>query len=98
VSIRIDTDMLKISGSMRSVTADTMTVTEIVKSHVPVPNTLGPRDNFGRIRFAVWLTSTSLRGKRESSNVGGKRQGRMTMMVRPWARDVDPAEESKPQA
>jgi hypothetical protein len=38
-----------ISDSMRSVTADTTTVTEIVKSRVPVLNTLGPRDNFGRI-------------------------------------------------
>ena len=44
---------------MRSVTADTTRVTEIVKSHVPVPNTLGPRDNFGRIRFVVRLTPTN---------------------------------------
>jgi hypothetical protein len=41
--------MLIISDSMRSVTANITRVTEIVKSHVSVPNTLGPRDNFGRI-------------------------------------------------
>jgi hypothetical protein len=86
--------MLTITNSMRSVTADTTRVTEVVKSHVPVLNTLGLRDNFGRFRFVVRLTptrheislvpSTSLRGKRESSGVGGKRQAGMEMMVRPW--------------
>jgi hypothetical protein len=40
--------MLTISDSMRSVTADTTRMTE---SHAPVPNILGPRDNFGRTRF-----------------------------------------------
>ena len=87
MSIRVDTDMLTISNSMRSAIADT--------SHVPIPNTLGPRDSFGRTRFVVRVDanqrheispvpSTFLRGKRESSNVGGKTQAGIVMVVRPW--------------
>jgi hypothetical protein len=52
--------MLTISDSMRSVTADTTRVTEVIKSHVLVPNTLGPRDNLSRIRFVVRLTETGI--------------------------------------
>jgi len=88
-------DVTESASSMRLVTADTTTVTEIVKSHVPVPNTLGPRDNFGRIRFVVRLTLTDgtkflpyrqrlFAGNGKSSNIGGKRQAGMVMMVRLW--------------
>jgi hypothetical protein len=42
---------------MRS--ADTTRVTEVIKSHIPILNTLGPRDNFGRIRFVVRFTPTN---------------------------------------
>ena len=51
--------MLTISDSMRSITTDTTRATEVIKSHVPVPNILSPRDNFGRIRFMVRLTPTN---------------------------------------
>jgi hypothetical protein len=51
--------MLIISDSMRLVIADITRATEVNKSHVPVLNTLGPRDNFGRIRFVVRLTLTN---------------------------------------
>jgi hypothetical protein len=56
VSIRVDTDILIISNSMRLVTADTAQITE---SHVPILNTLSPRDNFSRTRFVVRLTPTN---------------------------------------
>ena len=49
--------MFTISNNMRS--ADTTRVTEVIKSHVPILNTLGPRDNFGRIRFVVRFTPTN---------------------------------------
>ena len=41
VSIRVDTDMLTISDNMRSVTDDIARVKEVIKNHVPVPNSLG---------------------------------------------------------
>jgi hypothetical protein len=44
---------------MRSVTADTTWVTEVIKSHVPVLNTLSPRDNLDHIKFMVRLTPTN---------------------------------------
>jgi hypothetical protein len=56
VSVRVDIDILIISNSMRLVIADT---TQITESHVPVLNTLGPRDNFSRTRFVVRLTPTN---------------------------------------
>jgi len=60
------------------------------QSHVPVPKPLGPCDDFDRPGFVVRWTPTnlpkflpSLRGKRELSSVGGKRE-RMSMMVCSW--------------
>jgi hypothetical protein len=50
--------MLIISNSMQLVIVDTTTVIKIVKSHVPVLNTLSPRDNFSCIRLVVQLTPT----------------------------------------
>jgi hypothetical protein len=50
--------MLTISDNMRLITADTARVTEIIKSHVPIPNTLDPRDNLDRIRFVTPTNGT----------------------------------------
>jgi hypothetical protein len=51
--------MLTIPDSMRLITADTTRVMEIIKSHVLILNILGLRDNFGRVRFVIRLTSTN---------------------------------------
>jgi hypothetical protein len=56
MSIRVNIDILIISDSIRSVTANITRMTEVIKSYVSVPNTLSLRDNFGRIRFIVRLT------------------------------------------
>jgi len=57
--------MFTISNSMRS--ADTTRVTEVIKSHVPIPNTLGPRDNL--VVLGLWFGSRQLTARNFSRTV-----------------------------
>jgi hypothetical protein len=49
----LSSDMFTMSDSMQLVPADITRVMEVVNSHIPVPNTLGPRDDLGRL--GLWF-------------------------------------------
>jgi hypothetical protein len=70
-------------------------VGEAARRQVPVPESLGPCHNFGRVRFIVRLSPTNLseispapptspRTKREPSSAGFERAQTIAMMVPSW--------------